>query len=65
MPTPNNLHPTPDAEYIRDVMTNLIDHGYAVVVWTPEEIGEGDSDLLQDLMIERGHQYLEQFEEDS
>ena len=54
----NTLHPTPDENYVRDVMNNLMSHGYAVVVWTPEEIGDADPERLQDVMIERGWDYL-------
>lgn len=33
--------------------------GYAVVIWTPEEIGWADIDQLEDLTISRGNDYLE------
>lgn len=53
-------NPTPDENYVREVMENLTSHGYAVVVWTPEEIGDADPELLQDIAIERGAQYLDE-----
>ena len=33
--------------------------GYAVVVFTPEEIGDASASFAEDIMIERGWQYIE------
>lgn len=41
----------------------LRESGHAVIVWTPEEIGEADIDDLESLSIERGHNYLDEFKE--
>ncbi|MGV6876573.1 hypothetical protein ACUSIJ_28385 [Pseudochelatococcus sp. B33] len=41
---------------------SLRDLGCAVVVWTPDEIGDADRDQLESIMIERGSIYLESAE---
>jgi hypothetical protein len=33
--------------------------GYAVIVWTPEELGSADPGLLEDRSIELGHEIIE------
>ena len=33
--------------------------GYAVIVWTPEELGEADAKRVQDRSIELGHEVIE------
>jgi hypothetical protein len=32
--------------------------GYAVIVWTPEELGETDPDWVEDCSISYGSEYL-------
>ena len=32
--------------------------GYCVVIWTPEELGNADANHLEDIVIERGSEYL-------
>ena len=32
--------------------------GYAVVVFSPDEIGKADREQLEDIMIERGSEYI-------
>ena len=32
--------------------------GYCVVIWTPEELGNADVNHLEDIVIERGNEYL-------
>lgn len=32
--------------------------GFAVIVWTPDEIGEADTDGLEEVSIERGWNYI-------
>jgi hypothetical protein len=32
--------------------------GYAVIVWTPEELGETDPDWVEDCCISYGSEYL-------
>jgi hypothetical protein len=36
------------------VLRALSSRGYAVVVWTPDELRGANPDLIKDLMIERG-----------
>lgn len=33
--------------------------GHVVIVWTPEEIGEADADILEEVSITRGADYLD------
>lgn len=37
-----------------DAMLTLKDLGYAVVIWTPEELGNADPSEIESIMIERG-----------
>ena len=32
--------------------------GYAVIVWTPEELGDADPDWVEDCSIDYGSEYL-------
>ncbi len=48
-----------DQEKVTEAILALRDLGCAVVVWTPEEIGNADPDELESIMIERGHIYIE------
>lgn len=41
------------------VINELRDAGYCVVIWTPEELGETDTDRLEDIVIERGNNFIE------
>lgn len=50
-----------DQETTMSAVSALRALGCAVVVWTPEEIGEADADELESLMIERGTIYLDQY----
>ena len=36
----------------------LRNRGYGVVVFTPNEVGDADSSHLEDLMVERGWDYI-------
>jgi len=33
--------------------------GFAVIIWTPEELGDADADLVEDRSIELGWQIIE------
>lgn len=44
---------------IQDFMEKLGKEGYAVAVFTPNEIGDADIDELENLMISRGWEYIE------
>lgn len=37
----------------------LRDAGFCVVVWTPEELGDADIDDLENIVIERGNNFIE------
>lgn len=41
------------------VLRELRNEGYAVIVWSPEELGSTDPDFMQDRSIEFGHSVLE------
>ena len=41
------------------VINALRDAGYCVVIWTPEELGTADIDSLEDIVIERGNNFIE------
>ena len=43
----------------------LRDKGYAVIIWTPEEIENTPINVLEDLSIERGWEVIEQLKESS
>ena len=43
----------------------LRDEGYAVIIWTPEELGDCSPDVLEDLSIERGWEVIEQLKENN
>ena len=43
------------------VIDQLRAEGYAITVWTPEEMKGADPDGLEDVMIERGSHYIEQW----
>ena len=40
------------------VVDQLWRKGYCVVIWTPEELGNADANHLEDIVIERGNEYL-------
>ena len=40
------------------VINQLRDEGYCVVIWTPEELGDADAGNLEDIVTERGNEYL-------
>ena len=41
------------------VVRELRSEGYAIIMWSPEEIGDADVNQLEDLVISRGNDYLE------
>jgi hypothetical protein len=43
---------------IHDFMTAMNREGCAVVVWTPEELGEAIIESIEEIMIERGWEYI-------
>jgi hypothetical protein len=40
----------------------LREEGYAVIIWTPEELGDCPTDVMEDISIERGWVLLEHYE---
>lgn len=42
----------------QEVINELRDAGYCVVIWTPEELGDADADNLESIVTERGNDYL-------
>jgi len=42
-----------------DVIRELRNEGYAVIVWTPEELGDASAGRVQDSSIETGYQIIE------
>lgn len=41
------------------ILRELASEGYAVIVWTPEELGDADPQYVEDRSIEFGHQLIE------
>lgn len=42
----------------QEAINELRDAGYCVIIWTPEELGNADVNHLEDIVIERGNEYL-------
>lgn len=40
------------------VIGELRDSGYAVVIFTPDELGDADPENLEDILVERGWAFL-------
>jgi hypothetical protein len=36
------------------------DAGYLVIIWSPEELGDVDASHIEDMLIERGNDMIEQ-----
>jgi len=47
----------------RRALASLTDEGYAVIVWTPEELGDVSARLVEDRCIELGHQIIDDLTE--
>ena len=47
----------------KQTIQELRDEGYAVIVWTPEELGNCPRNRLEDLSIERGAEVIEHYGE--
>jgi hypothetical protein len=43
----------------RESIQRLRDLGYSITAFTPDEVGEADSGVLEDLMTERGWDFIE------
>lgn len=42
----------------------LRDEGYLVILWTPEELGDIDESHIEDALIERGNEMIEDLRQD-
>ena len=51
----------PEDQEAKDIesIQRLRDLGYSIAIFTPDEIGEAESGVLEDLMIERGWDFIE------
>ncbi len=53
----------PDPDYLthseRRVLSDLRNRGFAVIVWTPSELGSANPSRVQDRSIELGHDVIE------
>ena len=43
----------------QNTINQLRDEGYCVIIWTPEELGDTCSVRLEDIVIERGNEFIE------
>jgi len=43
----------------REVVEQLRSEGYAVIIWTPDELGNASAKDVQDRSIEHGHEVIE------
>ena len=47
-----------------NVIRELTDQGYAVIIWTPEELGNISASWVEEMSISYGYEYLIPQEED-
>lgn len=47
----------------RDVINALRNKGYAIIVWTPEELGSANPRRVEDRSIELGHGVIDDLQE--
>lgn len=52
-------------DQIIEMINKLHDEGYAVVIWTPEEMEGCDINKLEEVMIERGDNFIEDYKDDN
>ena len=43
----------------QSTINQLRDEGYCVVIWGPTELGNADASDLEDIVIERGNNFLD------
>lgn len=46
----------------RHAINSLRDEGYLVLIWTPQELGDIDASHIEDVLIERGNDMIEQLQ---
>jgi hypothetical protein len=47
------------AEWLKTIYA-MRDEGYLVIIWTPDELGDIDTSHVEDMLIERGNNMIEQ-----
>ena len=47
-----------------DTVRTMREAGYMVIVWTPDELGDTNTSHIEDMLIERGNDMIEQFKEE-
>ena len=47
-------------EQMKCALASLSNDGYAVIVWTPEELGDVSARLVEDRSITLGHQIIDE-----
>ena len=47
----------------KEVLREMRNEGYAVIVWTPEELGDVDPGWVEDASISYGNEYLIEYED--
>ena len=47
-----------------DTIRAMREAGYMVIVWTPDELGDTNTSHIEDMLIERGNDMIEQFKEE-
>ena len=52
------------AEWLKTLYA-MRDTGYLVVIWTPDEVGDIDASHVEDMLIERGNDMIEQLKQES
>lgn len=57
-----NLSEWPGPVALRTVQ-QLRDSGHSVIIWNPDEVGTASIDALEDIVIQRGNEYLEDMRE--
>ena len=50
-------------DMLDDAAADLSKKGYAIIVWTPEELGNVSARLVEDRSIELGHQIIDDLTE--
>jgi hypothetical protein len=48
----------------QQAIDTLRDEGYLVIIWTPEELGDIDASHIEDTLIERGNEMIEDLQQD-
>jgi hypothetical protein len=52
------------AEWIPTIHA-MRDAGYLVIIWNPDELGDIDASHMEDILIERGNDMIEQLKGDT